>query len=411
MSNLKKGEKLAGRAIILESFLAGSKVVIGLLSGSAVLISDAVHSVSDISSIITSWLGLKIAQKKPDEKFPYGYYKAESLGTLIISGLILYAAYEMTVSSWRHLFEPSQVSWPVLALGVSLVDAVVLFFFGQREIAVGEEIGAQSLIAMGKENRTHIFSSGAVFLGTLAAVYNIPYLEGIISLGISLLIVKIGLETLRKAVFALMDVRPEAEKMEAITEILSDFPGVEEFDQLRLRRAGPYIFGEVTVGVRRALDLPRSRQLAEDIAAEIEEKVAGAEDFSVRVQPFESDFRHLVIPVQQKDDLNVAIAEKFGRSPYFLFINLKDDEVEGYYFLENEFKNKEVRAGLSAAKLVTAQKSDVVIAKQIGEITFNTLQNNLFDIYQTKAGTAREAIDLFCREELSLLRQPTKEVN
>ena len=53
-------------------------MIIGFLSGSIVLISDAVHSVSDILSIVTSWLGLKIAQKKPDERFAYGYYKAEN---------------------------------------------------------------------------------------------------------------------------------------------------------------------------------------------------------------------------------------------------------------------------------------------------------------------------------------------
>ena len=86
--NLKKGQKLTEKAAFLETALALSKVFIGLASGSMALISDSIHSISDLLTIFTSWLGLKIAQKKPDQKFPYGYYKAESIGTSLPTGTI-----------------------------------------------------------------------------------------------------------------------------------------------------------------------------------------------------------------------------------------------------------------------------------------------------------------------------------
>ena len=71
---LKKGQKVAEKAIFLEGSLTAAKIAIGFLSGSTVLISDALHSLSDMFSILTSWSGLKIAQKKADERFPYGYF-------------------------------------------------------------------------------------------------------------------------------------------------------------------------------------------------------------------------------------------------------------------------------------------------------------------------------------------------
>ena len=63
--------------------------VIGLMTNSAVLLSDAIHGGSDLISVITSWIGLKIAQRKPTQKFPYGFYKAENLAALVVSVLIL----------------------------------------------------------------------------------------------------------------------------------------------------------------------------------------------------------------------------------------------------------------------------------------------------------------------------------
>jgi len=300
-TDLKKGEKLASRAFFLEAALAGSKVVIGILSGSAVLVSDAVHSVSDISSIVTSWLGLRIAQRDPSKKFPYGYYKAENLGSLIISLLILMAGGQMILSAWNRLFQFSSVHLPYLALAISLVDAIVLFFFGGYEIKVGQEIRAESLVAMGKENRTHIFSSLAVFLGTLAAIYRIPYIEGIIIFGISFLILKIGFEAAKNALFALMDVSPGEEIEKRVGRAIESVAGIEGFYGLRLRQAGPFVFGEAKVGIRRFVNVQRAHEIASDVERAVKQKVPQIDSFNVHVEPFQSDFRHLVIPVKSKD--------------------------------------------------------------------------------------------------------------
>ena len=393
---LKKGEKLASRAFFLETALAGSKVVVGILSGSAVLASDAVHSVSDVSSIITSWLGLRIAQRDPNKKFPYGYFKAENLGALIISFLIFYAGGQMMFSAWSRLFQFSSVRLPYLALIVSLVDAIVLFFFGNHEIKVGREIRAESLIAMGKENRTHIFSSLAVFLGTLAAIYKIPYIEGVIIFGISFLILKIGFETAKNALFVLMDVSPGEEIEKKIGKVIESVTGIEGFYGLRLRQAGPFIFGETKVGIRRFVDVQRAHEIADNIERAIKRKVPQVDSFIVHVEPFQSDFRHLAVPVETKDGLAAKISSRFARSPYFLFVNLKGDDVKSFYILKNPYQNKKTKAGLSAAKLIAEQKSDILIAQKVGEIAFNTLKSNLIDVYRVKEKTVQGAVNKFC---------------
>ena len=93
---LKKGQRTALISSLISLLLEILKGIVGVLANSGVLIADALESTIDITSGLASFFGLKIAQKKPDEKFPYGYYKAENIASLFISGLIIYAAINHT---------------------------------------------------------------------------------------------------------------------------------------------------------------------------------------------------------------------------------------------------------------------------------------------------------------------------
>jgi len=399
--NLKKGQKVAGIAFWLESSIVVAKVIIGLLSGSLVLISDSIHSGSDILSIVTSWFGLKISQKNANKRFAYGYYKAESLGTLLISVLILFAFWDMATRGYTNLSSLSSIKIPLFALGISLIDAVALFFFGKYEIKVGKEVGAQSLIAMGEENRTHIFSSGVVFIGTLAAYYKVPYVEGVFTIVISLLILKIGLTALKSAIFTLMDVSPGAEIEEKVSAAIKSVPGVEEFFDLRLRESGAFIFGETKVGIRRLVDVRRSHEIADLVEERVKREVSQIDSFTVHVEPFKSNFQHLAIPVIEKKGLDSKIAMEFSRAPYFLFVNIEGKDIKGHYILDNPYKEKDVRAGLSVSKLIAKQKTGVLIVSEIGEISFYALRENLVDIYKFQDGIARDGVREFINNGLT----------
>ncbi|MCD6225473.1 cation diffusion facilitator family transporter [bacterium] len=403
--NLQKGQALAQKAVFLETGLALAKLIVGFFSHSTVLLSDAFHSLSDLVNVLTSWLGLKIAGRRPDEKFPFGYYKAENLGTLLVSFLIIYTSWEMFLHGWQRLFSFSQLEIPLLALGVSLADAIILFFFGQYEVKIGKEVNARSLIAMGEENRTHLFSSLAVFLGILASWKKIPYLEGGVTLLIAFLILKIGLENLKEAAFALMDVSPGEEMEKKVRKIATEFPGIEEVLSLRLRKTGPFVLGELVVGVRRQIPTAQVHQITNQLQKKIKEAVPQITSLAVSVEPFVSDYRHLVIPVKKKDGLDVPVAERFGKAPFLLFVNLKKDKVKGFYFLKNPYLSQKVRVGLALAKLVVKQKSDILLTPEIGEIAFHVLRSNLVDVYRLKGKTAKEVVGNFLAGKLRLVER------
>ena len=126
--NLKKGEKASAITTVFTVLLAIGKAIAGIFSGSLVLITDALHSGVDVLPIFASWFGLKISQREPDEKFPYGYYKAESITTLFVSLFILYAGFEFLREGFSKLFVFPSISYPLLAGGAATSSIVISFF-------------------------------------------------------------------------------------------------------------------------------------------------------------------------------------------------------------------------------------------------------------------------------------------
>src|SRR6056297_3560450 len=115
-------------------FFAIAKGIIGFLSGSVVLIGDAIHSAADGMSTILAWVGLKIAQKDPTEKFPYGFYKAENVTALLISFLIFFASWNIAKESYSKLFTQYQLEIPIWAVSVAILDGIVMFLVGTYEM-------------------------------------------------------------------------------------------------------------------------------------------------------------------------------------------------------------------------------------------------------------------------------------
>jgi cation diffusion facilitator family transporter len=411
ISKLKKGERTAGIATITLLLLALVEAVIGFLSGAVILIADALHNATDSLTNFASWFGLKISQKRPTEKFPYGYYKAESLTTLLVSGFILYAAFELLLEGYSKIFTLSEISMPFQAMFMALVSLIVSYLMAKYMKKVGKEINSQLLIANSQERATHVFSSIIIFAAILLIFYRIPYVEGIITIGFSLLIFKAGIFIVKDSIFALMDVSPSKDIEDEVKKIINSIAGVEDFKNLRLRKSGPFVFGEVTVKIRKHVNVERAHEIADSIENKIKKEVGEIDSFTIHVEPYESEELKLAIPVEISKGLNSEVSEHFGRANYFIFItvNKKEEKIGSFYIKNNPYKEKSAKAGYFAADFIVKEKIDVLITKEIGGISFHTLRDNLVDIYKAKGKNVKEVVNNFIKDKLELLTEPTKE--
>ncbi|MCG7844797.1 MAG: cation diffusion facilitator family transporter [Methanomassiliicoccales archaeon] len=405
---LKKGERAALTSTGVTGLLALGKGLGGVFTGSLVLIADAVHSALDVLPITASWLGLRVSRKRADERFPYGYYKAESIATLFISLFIIYAAIELVLEGYSRLFQSSEVSQPMIAVAVALLSSVTSALLAKYQRRVGDEICSQSLIANAKDTFMDVFVSLMVLVAIVLAYYDVPYVEGATIMAISIFILKIGLETIKDAVMALMDISPSRDVEERVIRTIGGIAGVEGFADLRLRRSGPFLFGEVAVKVRKQLDVESAHEISARLEMDLRKSVSRLEGFTVHIEPYEVSEARVVVPLNEDAGMGSTPSSKFGRAPYFALVSLnsKEGKVRELTIVPNQAMDREHRAGLHAVNALVEEKIDVLITSEIGEIAFHALRDHLVTILRLRGETLSEVLEQYLSDRLEPLEAP-----
>ena len=405
---LKKGQVCAGKVIFAVLVFAILKGIFGFLSSSVALLSDALHSISDAFEGFFVWLGFKISKRKPTEKFPYGFYKAESLTALFVSFLIILAGFEILKESFQRIFIFRSLRIPQIAVIVAILDAIFLFLLGKYELRIGKEINSQSLINQGRELKLHIISSSLVVIGILSSSFGIPKVEGSVGILLSLFVFKVGIESLKDSIFSLMDVSPSKEIERNIKKILKSFPNVEEFSDLKLRKSGPFIFGEAKIKVKKFVPVEKVHEITDDIERKIKNEISQVDSFLLHPEPFKEKEQKIALPVDNKENKNSKISATLSRANFFAFLKVKEKNIESIEFKENPYKEKKIRAGLAVGNFLLKEKIDVLITKEIGPISLHFLRDNFIEIYQTKENTISKTLQKFFEGKLKILKKATR---
>lgn len=405
---LGEGTRVAAWATALTVLLVAAKATVGYLRQSPALTADAIHSGADGLAIFASWLGLKLAARPPSKKFPFGLYRAETLASLVVAGVILLAGVEMLWDSGAELLHGGSAATQGLdTLVVALVSAAVSFGIFRWEKRVGEKLGSQSLLANADESRLDVLTSLAVFVGTGCTYLAIPYVETSVAAALSVLIAWLGLKHGRQALYALLDASLDRELEGRAAEAAKRVPGVMAVPSLRLRRAGPFLFGITKIRVGKSTDVNRAHDTAEQVEAAVRRELPQVESLSVHVEPHRGETQVVMVPVTEPT-LEARVCDHFGRAEHFLFATLSPDGIGEVDCMENVSRDQSVRAGLSAIKeALRDHQVDVVLTREIGEIAFHALRDSFVELYEAPAETARAAIMKLSAGELVPIRSAT----
>ena len=401
MVDIEHGEQAAKNATLLVAGLAIIKGVVGWVTNSAALLADALHSTVDVLTTLGTWIGLKIAKRPADERFPYGYYRAESIVALFVAAVVIFGAAELFLDGVHRIQNPEQVKDAWLAASIAILASMTSYYISKMEGEAADVANSQALKAVSIEAMADTLSSLVVFLAIVAGAYlGVPWAEGVGALLVAAWVFKIGVETAWNAILALMDVAPEETRKE-VEEILKQVDEISGFKDLRLRKSGPMVFGEVTVTV--PADVPLAK--ADEIARRIREYVLTIpeiEDFRVYVEQEEPEEKIVIIPV--KDG---KVSSTFATAPEFAVCKIGNKNAEHIETFENPALKKKVRRGLAAAKAVLEKKPYAVIVKNMGEISFNTLREGLVRIYKAESDDVNENIKKLAEGMLKELQAAT----
>ena len=409
---LKWGQKTAFIAAFVTFLLAATKGLVGYFCDSKILMADAFHSGADLMAIFASGFGLWLASRKKTTKFPYGLYKAETLVSLIIGALIMWAGVGILKEGLHKFFHIARIyQFPVLPVMVSVISIIAAFIIAKKERYVGKAINSQSLMANASESFLDIFTSLIVLAGILLAYGKIPYIEGLIIILISLLIFKLGMGNIWTSLLALLDANLSPELKSSIAEEINKIYGVKGVSEVKVRQSGPFQMVECKIMTSPSLALYKAHELADKVEKYIIENHENIESIFIHVEPAKEKTISAIIPVKDIKGLDSEIYSHFGRAPYFIILRLDNDDINIEDFYCNEFLGEKKYIGIKVIKAVIKYKLDMLFTSQIGEISFYMLKDNFVDIYNIEKGlTAREVIAKYRAGRLKRITEPTHPV-
>lgn len=406
---LRKGEEAAKRSTTVMIVLSFVKGIIGFASGSVALLADAIHSFSDIFASVAVWVGLRLAQKKPSERFPYGLYKVETLALLVVSAIIIVSGIETSLESMRRLWTSYTITLPYITIAVSSISVLASLLLSRYKSKVGESIGSQALMGEGKHSMVDAYSSLIVILGVTFNFIGIAWAEAVAGLIVSVIVLKLGLWMGKDSILILLDVCLKSEYIQTIREIAENIPGVGAVHAIKVRRAGPFVFGEMHVEVDESLEVERAHEISEKIEDKVKEKIKEMDSLTIHIEPLRKKKHRLAIPIAINNGLESRVHSHFGAAPYYIIVDVKDGEVIKWWVIENPSVKLEKRRGIETAHLLLNDGVDTLVTMEIGDGPFHILKDSGVKIYRPSPNMeVKEAIRSFLEGRMKPMETPSK---
>ena len=253
------------------------KFAVGIAIGSLALISDALHSLTDLIATVVTWIVVRFSDRPADTEHHYGHGKMESLSALGVIALLYVLAGGIVVEAFSRLragTAPSSITFVPFA--VLLVDMAVNFWRARALAKTARETKSQALAADALHFASDVYGSIAVMIGLALSAYGYTWGDAVAAIGVALFISVLGLRLGRETIETLMDQAPEgvAQKAEAAIRAV---PGVIDVERLRLRLVGPTHFVDASVKVPRTLPIDRLDDLKRQAQAALDEVLHDAD--------------------------------------------------------------------------------------------------------------------------------------
>lgn len=242
---VQTGVRSARVAMIVNAALAGIKLVAGIVGNTYALIADAIESTADIFSSLIVWGGLHLSAREPDDDYPFGYGKAESLAAAVVAMLLLAAGVSIMIQAAREIRTPhhSPAPWTLIVL---VVVIAVKWTLSRRVGAVGAEIGSGAVKADAWHHLSDALTSAAAFIGISIAVVGNHYHPGSrwetaddwAAVAAAFIILASGARLLRPALQDLMDRVPGSHVVGEVRTAAESVAEVLATEKIAVRRTG-----------------------------------------------------------------------------------------------------------------------------------------------------------------------------
>ena len=268
--------------------LSAAKLAAGLIAHSGAMVSDAVHSVSDVFSTFIVMIGVRLAGKESDREHPYGHERMECVAAIVLAGILLATGLMIGWQGVRKIMSPEDLQAPgVLALIAALVSIGVKEAMYRYTRRAAKKIDSDALMADAWHHRSDALSSVGALVGIGGAMLGFPILDPVASLVICLFIAKAAYDIFRDAVNKMVDQSADEETEAALRACAVAHPGVMGVDRLMTRKFGNRMYVEMEISVDGSMSLTAAHAIAEEVHSEIERQFPRVKHIMIHVNPAE----------------------------------------------------------------------------------------------------------------------------
>jgi cation diffusion facilitator family transporter len=291
---------------------SGIKLVAALLTGSAGLLADCIHSGIDVVGSLMVWVGVRLAPHK-FKRFPYGFYKIENLLALAIGFAILYGAYEI-LQIFLSGESPLPTNIPI-GIGAVVLGMTLDFFWGRFEARSGRLINSPGIEASGNHTVSDVYASAVVLVGLIGSYFGFN-LDRWAALIVAVLISKMGVDILWDNVKVLLDICLSPEQLDSYTKIVSRQPGVQTVKSIRGRNAGSFRFVDAEIGIK-AFSVGQANAITSKIETVLKEHDDAIDTVFVHYRHVFPERLRVFVPT---DESGQQISNFFGKSTHFTVV-------------------------------------------------------------------------------------------
>lgn len=260
-------------SIVVNLILSLFKVIAGIVAHSGAMLSDAIHSASDVFSTIIVIIGVQLAAKDSDDSHPYGHERLECVASIILAVVLLATGLGIGYAGMQKILAghyESLTTPGMLALIAAIISIVVKEWMYWYTRGAAKKIRSGALMADAWHHRSDALSSIGAFVGILGSRMGYPVLDSIASVVICIFIAKAAYDIFKDAMDKMVDKSCDDEFEEGIRQTILEQNGVIDIDRLKTRLFGSKIYVDVEIGADGKLTLYEAHDIADRVHKAIE---------------------------------------------------------------------------------------------------------------------------------------------
>lgn len=271
--------KVARLSIISNTSLIIMKLVVGIITGSVSIISEAIHSTMDLLAAIIAFFSVKISDLPPDKHHPYGHGKYENISGVIEAILILVASIWIIVEAIKKITTNEKIESIGLGALVMIISAIINFIVSKQLYKVAKRTNSIALEADALHLKADVYTSIGVAFGLfLIWLTNYRILDSIVAILVAIFILWESFQLLKKAFSPLLDVSIEESDILIVKQYFEN--NKLNFHNLKTRKAGKYKFAEIHLNLDGKKSLEEVHSICDNIEKELELLIS---DFQITI--------------------------------------------------------------------------------------------------------------------------------